>query len=104
MFFSERKTLQLLMCVVLRKVFGPRDDEVSEQFGILYNEERLYLYKSAAVVWIVKSRMIRRAVYVARMGVTRNVYRILILKPKQRRRCEDNIQMYLTELGESNKG
>jgi len=71
----------------------------------LHNEELNYLYCSPNIVRVIKSRKMRWAGYVARMG-KRGVYRILVGKPEEkrptgrpRRRWEDNIKMDLQEVG-----
>jgi hypothetical protein len=72
----------------------------------LHNEELHNLYCSPSVIGIIKSRRIRGAGHVARMGKKKNAYRILVEKPeakrplgKPRRRSEDNIRMDLREIG-----
>jgi hypothetical protein len=61
-------------------LFGPKKDEVSEQFRIVQNEELSYLYRPLSVVRIVKSRRLCWSWHVARIGETRNAYRILVGK------------------------
>ena len=83
----------------------PRRDEVPGQWRKLYNEELNDLYSSPNIVWVIKSRM-RWAGNVARMGEKRDVYRILVGKPEEKRplgrlmhRWEDNLNMDLQEVG-----
>jgi hypothetical protein len=64
------------------------------------------LYSSPNIIRMIKSRRMRWAVHVARMGETRNAYRILVGKPEERRplgrprrRCMDNIKMDLRVIG-----
>ena len=71
-----------------------------------YNEELSDLYSLPNVVRVVKSRRMRWAGQVARMGEGRGVHRVLVGKPegkrplgRPRRRWEDNIKMYLQEVG-----
>ena len=64
------------------------------------------LYSLPNIVWVVKSRRMRLAWHVARMGEERGVHRVLMGKPegkrplgRPRRRWEDNIKMDLQEVG-----
>jgi hypothetical protein len=72
----------------------------------LNNEELHYLYSSPNIITMMKSRRMRWAGHVTRMGEKRNAYKILIGKPegkrslgRQRRRWVDNIKMDLREIG-----
>jgi hypothetical protein len=73
----------------------------------MYNNEELHdLYTSPTVVRVIKSRRMRWAGHVARMGERRGVYSVLVGKPEEkrplgrpRRRWEDNIKMDLQEVG-----
>jgi hypothetical protein len=72
----------------------------------LHNEELRNLYSSPSIIRMIKSRRMRRAGHVARMGEKRNAYRLLVGKPKgkrplgrPRRRWVDNIRMDLGEVG-----
>jgi hypothetical protein len=67
---------------VLRRIFGPKRDEVMGEWGQLHNEELRDLYSSPSIIRIIKSRRMRWAGYVARMGEKRNVYRLLVGKPE----------------------
>jgi hypothetical protein len=82
---------------VLRRVFGPKRDEVTGEWRKLHNEELNDLYSLLIIVRVVKSRRMRWAGHVARMGRKR-VHRVLLGKPegkrplgRTRRRWEDNI-------------
>ena len=64
------------------------------------------MYSSPNIVWVIKSRRMRWAGYVARMGEERGVYRVLVGKLEgnrplgiPRRRWVDNIRMDLQEVG-----
>jgi len=91
---------------VLRRVFGPKREEVTGEWRKLHNEELNDLYPLPNIVQVVKSRRMRWVGHVARMGEDRGVHRVLVGKPEGRRplgrpRCswEDNITMNLQEVG-----
>jgi len=91
---------------VLRRVIGPKRDEVTGEWKKLHNEELNNLYCSPNIGRVIKSRRMRWAGYVARMGEDRGLYRVLVGKPegkrplgRPRRRWEDNIKMDLQEVG-----
>jgi hypothetical protein len=58
----------------LRRIFGQRRDEVMGDWRKLHNEELYNLYSSPNIIRIIKSRRVRWAGHVARMGETRNAY------------------------------
>jgi len=64
--------------VVLRRIFGPRRDEATEDWRRLHNEELNDLYCSPNMVRVIKSRRMRWAGHVTRMGEERGVYRVLV--------------------------
>jgi hypothetical protein len=70
---------------VLRRIFGPRRDKVTGDWRRLHNEEINVLYSSPNVVRVIKSRRMRWAGHVARMGEERGVYRVLVGKPEGKR-------------------
>ena len=85
---------------VLRRVFGPKRDEVTGEWRKLHNEELDDLYCSPNIIRVMKSRRMRWAGRVACMGERRGVYSILVGKPEgkrslgiSRRRWEDNIKL-----------
>jgi hypothetical protein len=91
---------------VLRRIFGPKTDEVTGEWGKLHNEELHNLYSYPDIIRQVKSRRMRWAGHVARMGDKRKVYKVLVGKPegkrplgRPRRRWEDGIRMDLRETG-----
>jgi hypothetical protein len=91
---------------VLRKVFGHKRDEVTGEWRKLHNEDLRDLYCLPNIVRVVKSRRMRLAGHVARMGEGRGVYRVLVGKPegkrplgRPRRRWEGNIKLDLQEVG-----
>ena len=67
---------------VLRRVFGPRRDGVTGEWRKLHNEELNDLYCSPNIVWLIKSRRMRWAGHVTRIGKRRGVYRVLVGKPE----------------------
>jgi hypothetical protein len=73
---------------VLRRIFGPKRDEVMGEWRNLHNGELHNLYSSADIIRHIKSRKMRWAGHVARMGEGRNVYRVLVGKPKGKRPLE----------------
>ena len=81
----EERRLRLFENRVLRRIFGPKRDEVTGEWRKLHNEELNDLYCSPNCVWVIKSRM-RWAGHVARMGERRGVYRVLVGKLERKRR------------------
>ena len=63
---------------VLRSIFGPRRDEVTGEWRKLHNEELNDMYCSPNIVRVIKSRRMRWAGHVARMGERRDAYRVLV--------------------------
>jgi hypothetical protein len=91
---------------VLRRIIGPKRDDVTGEWRKLHNEELHNLYSSPDIIRQVKSRRMRWAGHVARMGEERKLYKILAGKPegkrpfeRPRRRSEDGIRMDLREIG-----
>ena len=72
------------MCLekLLRRIFGPGMDEVTEEWRKLHNEELNDLYSSPNIIRMIKSRIMKLAGRVARMEDRRGVYRALVGKPK----------------------
>jgi len=102
----EERKLRLFENMVLRRIFGPRRDEVTGEWRRLHNEELNDLYTSPNIVRVIKSRRMWWAEHVARIGEERGVYRVLVGKPegkkqlgRPRRRWVDNIMMDLQEVG-----
>jgi hypothetical protein len=89
----------------LRRIFGAKRDEVTGEWRKLHNEELNDLYSSPNIVRVMKSRIMKWAGNVARIGERRDVYRLLVGKPegkrplgRPRRRWEDNINLYPTNV------
>jgi hypothetical protein len=91
---------------VLRRIFGPKRDEVTGEWRKLHKEELHNLYLSSDIIRQIMLRRIRWAGHVARMGEKRKVYKVLVGKPegkrllgRPRRRWEDGIRINLREIG-----
>jgi hypothetical protein len=102
----EERRLRVFENRVLRRVFGPKRDKVMGEWRKLHDEELNDLYSLPNIVRVVKSRRMRWAGHVARMGEVRGVHRVLVGKPegrrplgRPRRRWEDNTKMDLQEVG-----
>ncbi|KAJ4442624.1 hypothetical protein ANN_04213 [Periplaneta americana] len=102
----EEHRLRVFENKVLRKIFGAKRDEVTGEWRKLHNAELHALYSSPDIIRNIKSRRLRWAGHVARMGESRNAYRVLVGRPegkrpfeRPRRRWEDNIKMDLREVG-----
>ena len=78
----EERKLRVFENKVLRRIFGPRRNEVTGEWRRLHNEELNDLYSSPNIVRVIKSRRMRWAGHVARMGEERVVYRVLVGKPE----------------------
>ena len=97
--------LLILYSMVLRRIFGPRRDEITGEWRRLHNEELNDFYSSPNIVRVIKSRRMRWAGHAVRMGEERGVYRVLLGKPEGRRplgrprRRWVDITMELQEVG-----
>jgi hypothetical protein len=69
---------------VLRRILGPKRDEVTGEWRKLHNEELRDLFSLQSIIRIIMSRRMRWAGHVARMGEKRNAYRLLVEKPEGR--------------------
>jgi len=101
----EERRLRVFENRVLRRVFGSKRDEVTGEWGKLHNEGLSDLYSLPNIVRVVKSRRMRWAGHVARVGEGIGVHRVLVGKPegkrplwRPRRRWEYNIRMDLQEV------
>jgi hypothetical protein len=90
---------------VLRRIFGPKREE-DGSWKKLHNDELHSLYSSPNIVRVIKSRRMKWAGHVARMGEGRGVHGVLVGRPegtrplrRPNRRWEDNIKMDLREIG-----
>jgi hypothetical protein len=91
---------------VLKKIFGTQRDDITGEWRRLHSEELYDLYSSPNIIRVIKSRKMRWAGHVTRMGEGRGAYRILVVLPegrrplgRPRRRWEDNIKMDLQAAG-----
>ena len=101
----EERRLRVFENRVLRRVFGPKRDDVTGDWRKLHNEGLSDLYSLPNIVRVVKSRRMKWAGHVAHMGEGRGVHRVVDGKPegkrplgRPRRRWEDNIRMDLQEV------
>jgi hypothetical protein len=90
----------------MRRIFGPKRDEMTGDWRKLHNEELHKLYLSPSISRMIKSRRMRWAGRVARMGAKMNAYMLLVGKPegnrplgRRRRRRVKDIKMYLRGIG-----
>jgi len=103
---QEERKLRVFENMVLRRIFGSRNEEVTGEWRRLHNEELNDIYVSPNIVRMIKSRRMRWTGHVARMSEERGVYRVLVGKPEEKRplgrpRCRwvDNIRLDLQEVG-----
>jgi hypothetical protein len=80
----EEHRLKVFENKVLRRIFGTKRDEVTGEWRKLHNEGLYDLYSLPSIIRIIKSRRMRWAGHVARMGEKRNAYRLLVGKPEER--------------------
>ena len=78
----EERRLRVFENRMLRRIFGPKRDEVTGEWRKLHNEELNDLNSSPNIVRVIKWRRMRWAGYVACMGERRGAYRILVGKPE----------------------
>jgi hypothetical protein len=98
-------TLRVSENRVLRRIFGPKGDEVTGGWRKLPSEELHDLYSSPSIIRIMKSKRMKWAGHAARMGEKRNVCRLLEGKPEGKRLLErprprwmDNIKIDPVEI------
>jgi hypothetical protein len=100
--FKEEHRLRVFENRVLRRIFGPKKDEVTGEWMKLHSEKLHNLYSSPNIIRQFKSRTLRLAGHVACMEEERRVYKVLVGKRSLRRpriRWEDGIRMNLREIG-----
>jgi hypothetical protein len=89
----------------MRRIFVPKRYEVIGEWRKLHNEKPNYLYSSPSIVGVIKSRIMRWAGHVARLGERKCLYLVLMGKPegkrplgRPRRSWETNIKIDLQEM------
>jgi hypothetical protein len=102
----EEHRLRVFEDRVLRRILGPKRDEVTGGWRKLHNEELHGLYSSPGIVRVIKAKRMRWAGHTACMREVRGSYNIWVGRPegrrplgRYRRRWEDNINMDLGEIG-----
>jgi hypothetical protein len=107
----EEHRLRVFENRVLRRIFGPKGDEVTGEWRKLHGGELHNLYSSPDIIRQIKSRRMRWARHVARMGEGRNVYSVLVGKqegkgPLERpwSRWKDMIRMDVRDIGDGGCG
>ena len=91
---------------MLRRIFGPKRDEVTGNWRTVHSEGLNDMYSSPNIFRVIKSRRMRWARHVVRIGDKRGAYRVLVVNPERkqplgrpRHRLGYNIEMYLQEVG-----
>jgi hypothetical protein len=103
---GEKHRLRVFENRVLRRIFGPKRDEVTGKWRKMQSGELHNLYSSPDIIRRIKSSRMRWAGHVARLREGRNVYRVLVGKlegkrplGRPRRKWEDEINMGLRGIG-----
>jgi hypothetical protein len=81
----EEHRLRMFLRTVLRKIFGPKRDEVIRGWRKLHNEELHNMHSSSNIIRIMKSKSMRWAGHIAHMGGKRKGYRVSVGKPEGKR-------------------
>jgi hypothetical protein len=91
---------------ILRRIYGPKRDDITGEWRKLHNEELHNLYSSPDIITQTKSRIMKSSGHVAQMGEERNVYRVLVVKPQGKRPLgrprhiwEDGLRLHPREMG-----
>ena len=85
----EERRLWIFENMALRRIFGPKRGEVTEEWRKLHNEELNDLYCSPNIIRVIKSRRMRWAGHVARMGERRGLCRVLVGRPEGKSHLEE---------------
>jgi hypothetical protein len=83
--FREAHGLKVFEKRMLRKIFGPKKEEFMEEWRKLHNEELHGLYSSPNIIQVIKSRRMRWARHMARMGDRKSAYRVFVGRPEGKR-------------------
>ena len=83
--WREERRLRVFENRVLRRMYGPKRDEITREWRKLHDEELNNLYFSPDLVRAIKSRRMRWVGHVAHMGERRGIYRVLVGKPEGKR-------------------
>jgi hypothetical protein len=104
--FREERWLRVFESRLLRRIFGPKTDEIKGEWRRLQDGKLNNMYSSPNTFRVIKSRRMRLAEHVARMGEMKVVYTVLVGKPEGKRplgrprhRLENNIKMDLQKVG-----
>jgi hypothetical protein len=81
----EERRMRVFENRVLRRIFGPKRDEETGEWRKLHNEELHIIYSSPNIIRQIKSRRLRWAEHVVRIGEERNAYKVLMGKLAQDR-------------------
>ena len=106
---SEERRLRVFENWILRRIFGPKRF-ANGKWRRLHKEELHSLYRSPNIVRVIKSRRLRWAGHVARMGEVKGSFKILAGKPtgkrplgRSRHKWDDNTRMNLKEIGSNTR-
>jgi hypothetical protein len=81
--------MRVIENMVLRRKFGPKRDKVTGEWRRLHNKELYALYSSPNIIRVIKSRRLRWAGHITRVGKRRSAYKVLVGKREGRNRLED---------------
>jgi hypothetical protein len=98
----DEHRLKVFESRLLRRIYGPKRDEVMDDWRKLHNKELHNLYSSPNIIRKIKSKRMGWAVHVVRMGAKKNAYRILVGKPERKRpicKWVNNIKIDINEIG-----
>jgi hypothetical protein len=101
----EKRRLRVVENRLLRRILGPKRNEVTVEWRKQNNEKLSDLYSSQNIIWVIKSRRMLWAGHVTHMAEKGGACKVLVGKSegksthgRSRRRWEDNIKMYLQEV------